>query len=146
MVEEVNQRKDAGAALPEGTRVQMEGYFGADLSDVRVHTDGEAAALSRELNANAFTVGRDIFFAADRFNPGTADGQATLAHELTHVGQQTGFAAPAAAPAAQREGPEEDELQMEALQRQPAQEEEEEELQMEAVQRQEVPEEDELAT
>ncbi|MBN1399981.1 MAG: DUF4157 domain-containing protein, partial [Anaerolineae bacterium] len=47
MVEEVTQRKGSGSPLPEGTRQQMEGAFGADMGHVRVHADGEAAALSR---------------------------------------------------------------------------------------------------
>ena len=55
--------------------------------------------------------------------PPGRDGQATLAHELTHVGQQTGFA-----PAAQREGEEEEELQMSAVQREGVESEEEEAL------------------
>jgi hypothetical protein len=95
MVDEVRARQDGGSPLPDNTRSQMEGYFGADLSGVRVHTGGEAATLSRELGANAFTVGRDVFFADGKYNPGNADGQATLAHELTHVGQQGGFGGPA---------------------------------------------------
>ena len=135
MVQEVQQRQGGGAPIADGTRSQMEGYFGADLGDVRVHADGEAASLSRELNANAFTVGRDIFFADGVYDPSSRDGQATLAHELTHVGQQTGFA-----PAAQREG-EEEELQMSAVQR----EGEEEELQLSAVQREGVESEEEEA-
>ena len=42
MVQEVHQRQDGGSPLAEGARAQMEGYFGADLSDVRVHAGGEA--------------------------------------------------------------------------------------------------------
>ena len=61
------------------------------------------------------------------YDPASRDGQATLAHELTHVGQQTGFT-----PAAQREGADEEELQMSAVQREGP---DEEELQMSAVQR-----------
>jgi hypothetical protein len=91
MVAEVRQRQDTGSPLPDDARGQMEGYFGADLGGVRVHTGGEAAALNRELSANAFTVGSDIFFADGRYSPGSTEGRATLAHELTHVGQQTGF-------------------------------------------------------
>jgi hypothetical protein len=127
MVQEVHQRQDGGAPITEGARSQMEGYFGADLSDVRVHAGGEASSLSRELDANAFTVGRDIFFAEGMYDPSSREGQATLAHELTHVGQQAGFT-----PLAQREGADEEELQMAAVQREGA---EDEELQMAAVQR-----------
>lgn len=91
MVDEVLQRKGSGSPLPEGARDRLEGYFGADLGAVRIHADGEAAALNRELNAQAFTVGSDIFFAEGKYNPSSSEGQGLLAHELTHVGQQTGF-------------------------------------------------------
>lgn len=116
MVGEVLQRKGGGSPLPEGTRQQMEGFFGADLGGVRVHADGEAAALSRELDAQAFTVGGDVFFAEGQYSPGSAAGQGLLAHELAHVGQQTGFGAPGV----QRQADEE------LVQRQEAPEEEEE--------------------
>src|SRR5262249_23870708 len=94
MVEEVVSRKGGGSPLPEGTRGQMEGFFGADLGGVRVHADGEAATLNRELDAQAFTVGSDVFFGEGKYNPTSSQGQGLLAHELTHVGQQGGFGAP----------------------------------------------------
>ena len=108
MVDEVVQRKGSGAPLPEGTRGQMEGFFGADMSGVRVHTDGEAQAMNRELNAQAFTVGKDVFFAEGKYDPSSRDGQGLLAHELTHVGQQTGFGGSVQRQAVQREGEEEE--------------------------------------
>lgn len=101
MVEEVHRRQDGGSPLPDETRRQMEGYFGADLGQVRIHTGGAAAALSRELNAKAFTVGSDIFFGDGQYDPASIAGQATLAHELTHVRQQGGFGP--AVPGVQRE-------------------------------------------
>ncbi|TMC55582.1 MAG: DUF4157 domain-containing protein [Chloroflexi bacterium] len=73
----------------------METHFGADLSGVRVHADGEAQTLNRELDAQAFTVGSDIFFDEGKFSPSSSEGQGLLAHELTHVGQQGGFGAQA---------------------------------------------------
>ncbi len=69
----------------------MEGHFGAPLDNVRVHADAEAAALNRELDAHAFTVGSDIFFADGKYDPRSTEGQSLLAHEITHVGQQAGF-------------------------------------------------------
>jgi hypothetical protein len=108
MVEEVQQRKDTGSELPDTAREKLEDHFGADLSGVRVHTGGEAENLNRELNAQAFTVGSDIFMAEGKYNPGSPEGQGLLAHELTHVGQQTGFTSQGI----QREGvPEEEEVQ-----------------------------------
>ncbi len=70
----------------------MESRFGADFSDVRIHTGAEAAQLSRDLQAQAFTHGRDIYFGAGRYDPGTETGKRLLAHELTHTIQQTGGA------------------------------------------------------
>jgi hypothetical protein len=91
MVSEVQRRKGAGSEIEGGAREKLEGHFGADLSGVHVHTDGEAVALNRELNAQAFTVGSDIFMAEGKYHPESSEGQGLLAHELTHVGQQTGF-------------------------------------------------------
>ncbi len=121
MVSEVQQRKGSGAELPGVARQKLEDHFGADLSGVRVHTDNESAALNRELNAQAFTVGSDVFMAEGKYNPGSSEGQGLLAHELTHVGQQGGLGSQGV----QREGnPEEEEEQ---VQRQPAPGEDEEE-------------------
>jgi hypothetical protein len=91
MVSEVQQRKGSGSELEGEARQNLEGHFGADLSGVRVHTDNESATLNRELNAQAFTVGSDIFMAEGKYNPGSSEGQGLLAHELTHVGQQGGL-------------------------------------------------------
>jgi hypothetical protein len=93
MVGEVMRRKGGGSPLPEDTREQMEGHFGADLGGVQVHTGSDAVQLNRELNAQAFTVGSDIFFAEGKYAPSSSEGKGLLAHELTHVGQQTGFGA-----------------------------------------------------
>lgn len=87
---EIDGKRGGGASLPDGVRQSMEGAFGTDLGDVRVHTGGEADTLSRALGARAFTTGNDIFFANGEYDPGSKAGQETLAHELTHTVQQTG--------------------------------------------------------
>lgn len=92
MVSEVLQRKGSGSPLPDQTQSQMGEFFGADLGGVRVHSDGESEALNRELNSQAFTVGSDIFMGEGKYDPSSTAGQGLLAHELTHVGQQGGFA------------------------------------------------------
>jgi hypothetical protein len=56
---------------------------------VRVHTSGESDALNRDLGAKAFTTGQDIFFREGAYQPHTTGGQELLAHELTHVVQQS---------------------------------------------------------
>jgi len=90
-VEQAIQRaRGGGQALDGGVRGHMESAFGADFSGVRVHTDTGADTLNRALNARAFTVGQDIFFRQGAHNPGSPSGREILAHELTHVVQQTG--------------------------------------------------------
>jgi hypothetical protein len=82
--------RGGGEPLPDSVRSYMEPRFGAEFSGVRVHRGSEADALNRELGAQAFTWQRDIYFGAGRYSPETRDGQRLLAHELTHVVQQTG--------------------------------------------------------
>jgi hypothetical protein len=68
----------------------MEARFGHDFGQVRVHTDAKAAESARAVNALAFTVGRNVVFGTGQYAPKTSAGQRLIAHELTHVGQQTG--------------------------------------------------------
>jgi len=89
----IDNLRGMGAPLPDDVRADMESRFGRDLSDVRIHTSAEAAALCAEVNARAFTVGNDVFFAPGEFAPETEQGRELLAHELTHVRQQGGGAA-----------------------------------------------------
>lgn len=82
--------KGGGAPLPENTRTDMESALGTDLSSVRIHTGGEAAGMSKDINAQAFTHGSDVYFNDGKFDAGSSDGKRLLAHELVHVGQQGG--------------------------------------------------------
>jgi hypothetical protein len=77
-----------GQALDEPVRNDMEGRLGADFSDVRVHTDSAADSSAKSVQASAYTVGSNIVFQRDRYDPGSSAGQTLLAHELTHVVQQ----------------------------------------------------------
>jgi hypothetical protein len=77
-----------GQQLDSGTRAFMEPRFGHDFSQVRVHTDGKAADSARSVNAQAYTVGRNVVFGTGQYAPGTSLGNRLLAHELTHVAQQ----------------------------------------------------------
>ena len=90
VADRIEARRGRGQGLDAAARAKLEGAFDHDFSDVRVHADGEADKLNREVNAEAFTTGRDIFFRAGAYNPGSAAGQRLLAHELTHVVQQRG--------------------------------------------------------
>jgi hypothetical protein len=68
----------------------MELAFGADFEGVRLHTDSQADRLNSAINARAFTIGQDIFFAQGEYQPTNAFGCHLLAHELTHTLQQSG--------------------------------------------------------
>jgi len=80
--------KGKGEPLDDTTRVSMEAGFGADFSGVKIHTGADAVAMSRDLNAQAFTHGKDVFFNSGKFEPDIVRGKILLAHELTHVVQQ----------------------------------------------------------
>src|SRR5207244_992732 len=57
-----------------------------------IHTDATADTLSRALEAVAFTTGSDVYFRHGAYDPEGAGGRRLLAHELTHVVQQSGAA------------------------------------------------------
>lgn len=86
----IQQKAGSGNPLPDTVKGPMENAMGADFSNVRVHNDNESDALNKSVAAKAFTTGSDIFFGKDEFKPNSKDGQELLAHELTHVVQQTG--------------------------------------------------------
>lgn len=82
--------KGGGSSLPNDTRSSMEAAFGADFSGVRVHTGSEAVQMNKELGAQAFTHGSDVYFGAGKYDAGSSAGKGLLAHELTHTVQQGG--------------------------------------------------------
>ena len=84
--QQLGQSSGKGSHLPESVRSYMEPRFGADFSGVRVHTGSEAQHLNRSLNAQAFTVGQDIYYGASK----SPTDVSLTAHELTHVVQQRG--------------------------------------------------------
>lgn len=103
-----------GQPLDSTTRHDMESRFGHDFGGVRVHTDRDADRAARAVSARAFTNGQKVVFAQGQYAPQTPSGQRLLAHELTHVIQQSysmgtslvqrqdaGRTAPATPPAAQ---------------------------------------------
>jgi len=79
-----------GRPLEPALRQDMEQRLGYDLSRVRVHTGSDAGRSARDVNAHAYTVGHDIVFGPGRYAPGRPSGRRLIAHELTHVVQQSG--------------------------------------------------------
>lgn len=62
--------------------------MGADFSDVRIHNDSAAHESAKGVGAHAYTVGNNVVFQRDAYDPSSPQGRTTLAHELTHVIQQ----------------------------------------------------------
>jgi outer membrane protein OmpA-like peptidoglycan-associated protein len=87
---DLDNNHDGGTPLSEPQREFFEPRFGADLSGVRLHQDGQAAELAEQVNARAFTLGQDVYFGAGQYSPSTDEGQRLIAHELTHTLQQSG--------------------------------------------------------
>ena len=88
--QEVKKHKGTGQALSGSSRQALESHFDADFSQVRIHTDSSANQLTQTAGANAFTLGNDIYFNQGRYNSNSSDSERLLAHELTHVIQQSG--------------------------------------------------------
>jgi hypothetical protein len=86
----ISRLRGGGQPLDAATRATMETRIGHHFGQVRIHTDARAADLSSQVRARAFTVGSDLAFAPGQYQPGSAEGQRLLAHELTHVVQQGG--------------------------------------------------------
>ncbi len=81
--------RSAGNPLGPTARAFMEPRFGHDFGQVRVHTDARAAESAKAVQARAYTVGRNVVFGARQYAPATTVGRQLLAHELTHVVQQS---------------------------------------------------------
>ncbi len=81
-----------GRPLEAAVRSALEPRFNRDFSDVRIHTDSAAAKSAQDVDALAYTVGRNVVFNAGKYSPHTHSGRALLTHELTHVVQQNSAA------------------------------------------------------
>jgi hypothetical protein len=79
----------SGQALPESSRQFYEPRFGQDFSNVRIYTDSVAAKSAQSINALAYTTGNNIVFNSGQYSPDSDGGKKLMAHELTHVVQQT---------------------------------------------------------
>lgn len=87
--DQINRRRGRGARLPSQVGDNLGRKLGWNLGGVGIHSDETAANLNRKINARAFTVGNDIFFGEGEYVPASSTGQRLLAHELTHVVQQS---------------------------------------------------------
>ena len=75
----------SGSPLEPALRVDMEQRLGHDFSKVRVYS-GQPVV---DLDASAYTIGNNVVFGAGQYEPRTQAGRRLIAHELTHVAQQS---------------------------------------------------------
>lgn len=80
--------KGGGNKLDEPVKQEMQQGFGTDFSNVRIHTDSNASGMNKQLGAQAFTNGNDIYFNEGKYDTNSNEGKHLLAHELTHTIQQ----------------------------------------------------------
>ncbi|WP_084669098.1 DUF4157 domain-containing protein [Spirulina major] len=85
----IQRERGKGQSLSDSIRTPMENAFGANFSQVRIHTNNTADQLNQSIQAKAFTTGQDVFFRQGAYAPQNQGGQELLAHELTHVVQQS---------------------------------------------------------
>jgi hypothetical protein len=88
-VQQIEQERGRGQEIDQAVQEKLGASMGFDFSQVKVHASPEADALNRELGAEAFTTGKDIFFREGAYDPHSSSGQELLAHEMTHVVQQS---------------------------------------------------------
>jgi hypothetical protein len=86
----LSRSQGSGSPLPQDFRQFIEPRMGFDFGQVRIHTDSEAVQMNQQLTARAFAHGSDVYFGAGQFDASSDGGKRLLAHELTHVVQQTG--------------------------------------------------------
>ena len=79
-----------GKPLDSKIREFFEPRFGWDFSQVRIHDGPDAEHSAKDLNADAYTFGRNIVYGARQFAPASREGRLLIAHELAHVVQQSG--------------------------------------------------------
>lgn len=87
----LNSSKGGGQKLGGQAKNEMESGFGADFSNVNIHTDDNAVQMSQDLGAKAFAHGNDVYFNKGQYDPQSSEGKHLLAHELTHTIQQKGM-------------------------------------------------------
>ena len=86
----IQSARGSGQSLDTKLQAKMGEAMGADFSGVKVHTDSQSDRLNKSIQAKAFTTGQDVFFRQGAYEPSSRGGQELIAHELTHVVQQTG--------------------------------------------------------
>lgn len=88
-LQQVEPTRSSGSVLDERVKREVGYRMGFDFGNVRVHTDESAVFMNKRLRSRAFTYGSDIYFNRGEYRPDSLEGRSLLAHELTHVVQQS---------------------------------------------------------
>ncbi|MGZ3930107.1 MAG: eCIS core domain-containing protein, partial [Bacteroidia bacterium] len=88
--QQLSSSKGGGQSLDSTVKSEMEQKMGADLGNVKIHTDQKAHDMAEGINAKAFTHGQDVYFKQGNYDPASSSGKELLAHELAHTQQQKG--------------------------------------------------------
>ena len=94
LARKIDHAKQGGSPVPPQIRRKVEQSLGADLGNVQVHTHRQAHEVNLELGAKAATHGSHIFLGKGQSPHDTS----LMAHELTHVVQQTQSGGPTGGP------------------------------------------------
>ena len=86
----VGSLNSSGQSMSASSRQFFEPRFGHDFSNVKIHTGSVAAKSAQAINALAYTSGNNIVFNSGQYSPESDSGKKLMAHELTHVVQQSG--------------------------------------------------------
>ncbi|OYQ62243.1 hypothetical protein B9G53_23185 [Pseudanabaena sp. SR411] len=87
----IQSARGSGQSLDPSLQTKMGQAMGSNFSGVKIHTDSQSDQLNKSIQAKAFTTGQDVFFRQGAYEPSSRGGQELIAHELTHVMQQTGI-------------------------------------------------------
>lgn len=79
------EASDSIQRLPTQLENSMDTLFGGTQVGVKMHTGTQADRAARAANTDAVAIGGDIFFREGTYRPGTAEGNAVIARESTHV-------------------------------------------------------------
>jgi hypothetical protein len=75
--------KSGGSSVPDDAKEYFRHSLNADVSDIRIHTDEEAANICRSRRVPAFTQGSHICFDPARYSPGSEEGGKLLAKQIS---------------------------------------------------------------
>jgi len=85
----INKLNTSGQTLSSDQQYFFGRRMNHDFGEVKIHTGGEAVQSASNISAQAYTYKNHIVFNEGKYNPSSDEGKKLLAHELSHVIQQS---------------------------------------------------------